>query len=87
MPTDRVSVVLVHGAWADGSSWGKVIGPLQAAGLTVVAAPHPRTSSASSSTPQVMSQCRRSAWQHPSASRRPRGGGRHPAPIWNQADL
>src|SRR5262249_1336162 len=26
MPLDHVSVVLVHGAWADGSSWRKVIG-------------------------------------------------------------
>jgi pimeloyl-ACP methyl ester carboxylesterase len=44
MPTDHVDVVLVHGAWADGSSWSKVIGPLQAAGLKVVAAPLPLTS-------------------------------------------
>jgi pimeloyl-ACP methyl ester carboxylesterase len=43
-PHGRVSVVLVHGAWADGSSWGKVIGPLAAAGLRVVAAPLPLTS-------------------------------------------
>jgi pimeloyl-ACP methyl ester carboxylesterase len=41
MPANHVSVVLVHGAWADGSSWSKVIGPLKAAGLTVVAAPLP----------------------------------------------
>ena len=44
MPADHVNVVLVHGAWADGSSWSKVIGPLQAADLTVVAAPLPLTS-------------------------------------------
>jgi pimeloyl-ACP methyl ester carboxylesterase len=37
-------VVLVHGAWADGSSWAKVIGPLAAAGIRVVAAPLPLTS-------------------------------------------
>ena len=30
MSLNDVSVVLVHGAWADGSSWRKVIGPLQA---------------------------------------------------------
>lgn len=42
----EVSVVLAHGAWADGSSWSKVIGPLRAAGLTVVAAPLPLTSPA-----------------------------------------
>src|SRR3984885_3015005 len=44
MSLNGVSVVLVHGAWADGSSWRKVIGPLQAAGLRVVAAPLPLTS-------------------------------------------
>ncbi len=44
MPDNRVNVVLVHGAWADGSSWSKVIGPLAAAGATVVAAPLPLTS-------------------------------------------
>src|SRR6516164_3459058 len=44
MPADHVNVVLVHGAWADGSSWSKVIGPLKAAGMTVVAAPLPLTS-------------------------------------------
>ena len=30
MSHDNMSVVLVHGAWADGSSWAKVIGPLAA---------------------------------------------------------
>ena len=44
MPANQVNVVLVHGAWADGSSWSKVIGPLKAAGLKVVAAPLPLTS-------------------------------------------
>jgi len=39
-----VSVVLVHGAWADGSSWSRVIPLLQAEGLTVVAAQLPLTS-------------------------------------------
>jgi pimeloyl-ACP methyl ester carboxylesterase len=39
-----VSVVLVHGAWADGSSWSKVIAPLAASGVKVVAAPLPLTS-------------------------------------------
>ena len=38
------SVVLVHGAWADGSSWNDVIGPLLGKGLNVVAAPIPLTS-------------------------------------------
>src|SRR4030095_16021989 len=40
----RVSVALVHGAWADGSSWAKVIKPLQSRGLKALAAPIPLTS-------------------------------------------
>jgi pimeloyl-ACP methyl ester carboxylesterase len=44
MSLDNVSVVLVHGAWADGSSWSKVIGPLRAEGARVLAAPLPLTS-------------------------------------------
>ena len=44
MPLEDVSVVLVHGAWADGSSWSKVIGPLRSEGVRVVAAPLPLTS-------------------------------------------
>src|SRR5580693_9026377 len=44
MARKDVSVVLVHGAWADGSSWAKVIGPLAADGTRVVAAPLPLTS-------------------------------------------
>ena len=35
---------MVHGAWADGSSWGKVIRELEADGSNVVAAPLPLTS-------------------------------------------
>jgi pimeloyl-ACP methyl ester carboxylesterase len=44
MSFSDVSVVLVHGAWADGSSWSKVIEPLGAEGVPVVAAPLPLTS-------------------------------------------
>ncbi|MEI9984083.1 MAG: alpha/beta hydrolase [Aliidongia sp.] len=40
----KATVVLVHGAWADGSSWNDIIGPLLSAGLNVVAAPIPLTS-------------------------------------------
>jgi pimeloyl-ACP methyl ester carboxylesterase len=40
----RASVVLVHGAWADGSSWNDIIGPLLSRGLNVLAAPIPLTS-------------------------------------------
>jgi pimeloyl-ACP methyl ester carboxylesterase len=38
------NVVLVHGAWADGSSWSKVIPLLEARGLQVVAVQLPHTS-------------------------------------------
>jgi pimeloyl-ACP methyl ester carboxylesterase len=41
---DQATVVLVHAAWADGSSWSKVIVALQARGLRVIAAPIPLTS-------------------------------------------
>src|SRR5580700_5949389 len=44
MSRENLSVVLVHGAWADGSSWAKVIGPLAAEGVRVLAAPLPLTS-------------------------------------------
>jgi pimeloyl-ACP methyl ester carboxylesterase len=44
MPANHIDVVLVHGGWADGSSWSKVIGPLKADGVDVVAAPLPMTS-------------------------------------------
>ena len=42
------NVVLVHGAWADGSSWSEVIPRLQAAGLHVTAVQNPLTSLADS---------------------------------------
>jgi pimeloyl-ACP methyl ester carboxylesterase len=44
MPANDVSVVVVHGAWADGSSWAKVIASLADHGFKVVAAPLPLTS-------------------------------------------
>lgn len=43
-PAAATSVVLVHGAFADGSSWRKVIPLLQAAGLKVAAVQNPLTS-------------------------------------------
>ena len=39
-----VSVVLAHGAWADGSSWARVIMALKAGGVKASAAPLPLTS-------------------------------------------
>src|SRR5712672_1905642 len=43
-PVVARNVVLVHGAWADGSSWAEVIPYLQAAGLKVTAVQNPLTS-------------------------------------------
>jgi pimeloyl-ACP methyl ester carboxylesterase len=47
-PAQARNVVLVHGAWADGSSWSEVIPRLQAAGLHVTAVQNPLTSLADS---------------------------------------
>jgi len=38
------TIILVHGAWADGSSWNNVILPLQRSGLKVICVPIPLTS-------------------------------------------
>src|SRR5712672_947811 len=43
-PVQARNIVLVHGAWADGSSWSEVIPRLQAAGLHVTAVQNPLTS-------------------------------------------
>lgn len=43
MTIGNASVVVAHGAWADGSSWSKVIRALQAKGVKVVAAALPLT--------------------------------------------
>jgi len=44
MPESDVVVVLAHGAWADGSSWSKVIAALRSEGVKAFAAPLPLTS-------------------------------------------
>lgn len=41
---ENATVVVIHGAWADGSSWEPVIRRLQKEGFDVVAAPIPLTS-------------------------------------------
>jgi len=41
--SEKPSIVLVHGAWADGSCWSAVIESLQAAGYTVTAPQFPET--------------------------------------------
>ena len=40
----KPNIVLVHGAWADGSSWSAVIKSLQANEYTVIAPQFPLTS-------------------------------------------
>lgn len=47
-PVPVKNVVLIHGAWADGSSWGEVIPLLQKAGLHVTAVQNPLSSLADS---------------------------------------
>jgi pimeloyl-ACP methyl ester carboxylesterase len=44
MTAQNGTVVLVHGAWADGSCWQNVILPLERLGLSVICAPLPLTS-------------------------------------------
>jgi pimeloyl-ACP methyl ester carboxylesterase len=44
MNTENGTVILVHGAWADGSCWQSVILPLRRLGLNVICAPIPLTS-------------------------------------------
>src|SRR4029077_8682577 len=42
--SEKPNVVLVHGAWADGSCWSAVIESLQASGFAVTAPQFPETS-------------------------------------------
>ena len=44
MSAQNATVVLVHGAWADGSCWQNVILPLRNLGVDVICAPIPLTS-------------------------------------------
>src|SRR5271156_1820554 len=44
------TIILVHGAWADGSCWRNVILPLERRGLQVICAPIPMTSLTNDST-------------------------------------
>ena len=44
MSNSKITVVLVHGAWAECASWTEIILPLQEQGLGVVCAPIPLTS-------------------------------------------
>jgi pimeloyl-ACP methyl ester carboxylesterase len=41
---ENATVVVVHGAWADGSSWQSIVSLLEDRGLNVIAAPIPLTS-------------------------------------------
>jgi pimeloyl-ACP methyl ester carboxylesterase len=41
---ENSTIILVHGAWADGSCWSQIILPLEHLGLKVICAPIPLTS-------------------------------------------
>jgi hypothetical protein len=41
---ENAAVIVVHGAWADGSSWPAIVRPFEERGLKVIAAPIPLTS-------------------------------------------
>ena len=67
MATKDVSVVLAHGAWADGSSWARVITGLAAHGVKASAVPVPLTSLADdvAALNRSIERCRsRSSWRH-----------------------
>jgi pimeloyl-ACP methyl ester carboxylesterase len=57
-PVEARNVVLIHGAWADGSSWAEVIPRLQTAGLKVTAVQNPLSTLADSvaETRRVLAQ-------------------------------
>jgi pimeloyl-ACP methyl ester carboxylesterase len=44
MSQNSINVIVAHGAWADGSSWAKIIVALERFGCEVIAAPLPLTS-------------------------------------------
>jgi pimeloyl-ACP methyl ester carboxylesterase len=44
MPNPKITVVMVHGAWAECASWNEIILPLQKEGLGAVCTPIPLTS-------------------------------------------
>jgi hypothetical protein len=54
-----VSVVLVHGAFAESASWNRVIAPLTAAGHRVIAAGNPPRSVATDAAPSHRHRARR----------------------------
>ena len=57
----RPNIVLVHGAWADGSSWSAVIERLQASGYHVTAPQFPMTALADDGARLRQVLCQRSA--------------------------
>jgi hypothetical protein len=54
----KANIVLVHGFWADGSGWSKVIPQLQAQGHFVIAGQHAITSLAADvdTTRQILAE-------------------------------
>jgi hypothetical protein len=60
MAAKDMSVVLAHGAWADGPSWAPVVTALKAEGMKVSAVPLPLTSLADDIAACPRSNSRRS---------------------------
>jgi pimeloyl-ACP methyl ester carboxylesterase len=56
------NIVLVHGAWADGSSWSAVIERLQAAGYNVTAPQFPMTALADDVGKSWLARKARRSW-------------------------
>jgi len=63
------TVVLVHAAWADGSSWNNLTQALQSRGLHVIAAPIPMTASEISAVPSERRNDSRVPSPHTTSSR------------------
>jgi pimeloyl-ACP methyl ester carboxylesterase len=70
--TERPNILLIHGAFADGSSWRTVVADLQAKGYTITAPQFPLTSLAD----DVARLRQALAWQDgpPSSSGTPTAG-------------
>jgi pimeloyl-ACP methyl ester carboxylesterase len=68
----RPTIVLVHGDWADASSWNDVITPLQDRGFTVVAPPNslrgPSQDARTSPAASKRSPVRSCSWRTPTAA-------------------
>jgi hypothetical protein len=79
MTANNAMVVLVHGAWADGSSWAKVMMALAASGVKAVAAPLPLTHSTTTSRRSTGHSSGWRGWSCSPATLTPAGSSGRPA--------